>query len=386
VNSEFIPLGALYAKHSQSVNPAHHPNEDFELYSVPAYERKQPDLVRGESIGSSKIAVRPGDVLLCKIVPHIRRAWVVPSRGARRQIASGEWIVIRDDRFHPGYLRHVVLGDQFHARFMATVAGVGGSLLRARPAQVASIELNLPDLPEQRRIAAILDRAEDLRTIRRRALALLAELSASNFAAVAAGSAKPSEQVVVGDVADIQTGPFGSLLHREDYVLGGIPIVNPTHIVDGQIVPDPTLTVSESKYRELSVFGLMAGDVVLGRRGEMGRAAEVRPEDLPLLCGTGSMILRPRLGRIGGTLLASTMRSPSVRKALEDAALGATMLNLNQRIIGRVRIGLPSVIHQKAFSDSNELISKQRVSVLLQLALLDELFASLQHRVFRGEL
>ena len=380
-----IPLGDLYAK-TESVNPARHTEEAFELYSVPSYEGRQPDLVLGAAIGSTKVVVRPGDVLLCKIVPHIRRAWVVPPRGDIRQIGSGEWIVMRDERFHPNYLRHLALSDSFHAMFMSTVAGVGGSLMRARPAQAGAIPIRLPPLPEQRRIAAILDQADELRTKRRRALTLLDELADANFAALKTEINTASEKVCIRDVADIQTGPFGSLLHKEDYELEGVPIVNPTHIVDGEIVPNSKLTVSSKKCKELAVFALKAGDVVLGRRGEMGRAAVVRAGSLPLLCGTGSMILRPRDGRINGEVLATTIRSAQVRKTLEDAALGATMLNLNQKIVGDLYILLPGLDAQDAFANSSYRLRLQREVILEQISVLDELFASLQHRAFRGEL
>ena len=244
----------------------------------------------------------------------------------------------------------------------------------------------LPPLPEQRRIATILDQADELRTKRQRALELLDELADSNFASLEAEIETSSGQVCIRDVADIQTGPFGSLLHREDYVLGSVPIVNPTHIVDGEIVPDPKLTVSIQKCEELAVFALRAGDVVLGRRGEMGRAAVVREGSLPLLCGTGSMILRPRDGRINGEVLATTIRSPKVRKSLEDAALGATMLNLNQRIVGDLYIALPGLDTQNAFANSSHRRRLQREVILGQITALDELFASLQHSAFRGEL
>jgi type I restriction enzyme S subunit len=176
-----IELDEVMAKKSGSVDPSRFPDEMFDLYSIPAFDRGEPEVVAGKEIGSAKQIVEPGDVLLSKIVPHIRRSWVVGAKRGRRIIASGEWIVFRSVRAHPGYLRLVLIGDPFHAQFMSTVSGVGGSLLRARPAHVARIRIHLPPLPEQRRIAEILDKADALRAKRREALAQLDNLTQSIF-------------------------------------------------------------------------------------------------------------------------------------------------------------------------------------------------------------
>ena len=100
------------------------------------------------------------------------------------------------------------------------------------------------------------------------------------------------DKVTLSDLADIKIGPFGSLLHKEDYIDGGHPLLNPSHIVDGKVSPDDKLTISDEKYEELSAYQLKTGDVVMGRRGEMGRCAVV-PED-GFLCGTGSMFIRTK--------------------------------------------------------------------------------------------
>src|SRR5688572_18280959 len=97
------------ATKSGSVDPSKFSQEAFDLYSIPAFDRGEPEVAIGADIGSAKQVVQPGDVLLSKIVPHIRRSWVVrPDRG-RRLIASGEWIVFRSARLHPPYFRHVLI-------------------------------------------------------------------------------------------------------------------------------------------------------------------------------------------------------------------------------------------------------------------------------------
>ena len=78
------------------------------------------------------------------------------------------------------------------------------------------------------------------------------------------------KKVALSDVAEIKIGPFGSLLHKEDYIENGHPLVNPSHIIDGSISTDSKLSISDVKYAELNSYHLKVGDVVLGRRGEMG--------------------------------------------------------------------------------------------------------------------
>src|SRR3954449_264455 len=102
------------------------------------------------------------------------------------------------------------------------------------------------------------------------------------------------EVTPLGTHATFKTGPFGSALHKADYVDGGIPVINPMQIVGGRIRPTPSMAIMEKAARKLSDFRLSAGDVVIGRRGEMGRCAVVHAEEHGWLCGTGSMIIRTR--------------------------------------------------------------------------------------------
>ena len=176
-----ISMGDIALRRGGSVDPRKYQGEVFELYSIPAFDAGAPEVVAGSAIGSSKKAVQPNDVMISRIVPHIRRACVVGPSNGHRQIASSEWIIFRDERIWPKYLRWVLVGDVFHLAFMRTVSGVGGSLLRARPAEVFKIQVPLPPLAEQKKIAGILDAADALRAKRREALAQLDTLLESTF-------------------------------------------------------------------------------------------------------------------------------------------------------------------------------------------------------------
>ena len=152
---DLVSVGRFLRPKVKSIDPRKTPDEVFELWSIPAYDAGRPELLRGSQIGSSKKAVFPDDILLSRIIPHIRRAWVVKENfDKRRQIASTEWIVFSGSEVIPEFLRHVLISDPFHSRFMQTITGVGGSLSRANPSAVADIPIPLPPLEIQREIVA----------------------------------------------------------------------------------------------------------------------------------------------------------------------------------------------------------------------------------------
>ncbi len=134
----------------------------------------------------------------------------------------------------------------------------------------------------------------------------------------------------------LQTGPFGSSLHRSDYVRGETPVINPRHLRDYGVHPSSKVTVDAETVARLSSFTLATGDVILGRRGEMGRCALVGDRESGWLLGTGSLALRPNAG-VSAAYLTWVLRTPRTVRTLEGESVGTTMTNLNQKIL----LGLP---------------------------------------------
>ena len=149
------------------------------------------------------------------------------------------------------------------------------------------------------------------------------------------------EQILV----EIQTGPFGSSLHQSDYQLGGVPVVNPASIQNEQIVPISKMAVGPTTLARLSSFKLQTDDIVMARRGEMGRCAVVSERESGWLCGTGSLILRP-FKCIYPRFLSMLIGSPLSRQYLGGTAVGTTMQNLNQTILLNLPFGLPPLAEQ----------------------------------------
>ncbi len=132
---------------------------------------------------------------------------------------------------------------------------------------------------------------------------------------------------------EVQTGPFGSQLHAEDYVENGCPVVNPANLVKGRITPDWSTTVSEGKKRELERHTLRQGDIVFGRRGEMGRAGLVGDTEAGWLCGTGSLRLRFRNQATDPGYIKLLLETASLRAYFSISSVGSTMENLNAEIL-----------------------------------------------------
>lgn len=154
------------------------------------------------------------------------------------------------------------------------------------------------------------------------------------------------ETVKLGEVAEkIQIGPFGTQLHKSDYINGGIPLINPMHINNNKIQPDKSFSVSEEKYKELSNYYLQKGDVVLGRRGEMGRCAVVSEKEDGMLCGTGSLYIRGG-DALFADYLCRLLSSQKIILYFENASSGTTMSNLNRGIIENCAIPFPPLPDQ----------------------------------------
>mgnify|MGYP002150876782 CR=1 FL=1 len=147
-------------------------------------------------------------------------------------------------------------------------------------------------------------------------------------------------------VMAVQTGPFGSALHKNEYIQDGIPVINPTNIKNGNIVPDNRVTVDLSTFERLASYEVRENDIVLGRRGKMGRSAIVKEHQSGWLCGTGSLVIRTS-PRVFNEFLTLLLGSKYIVDQLTKGAVGITMLNIGQSALLNLNIALPPLEEQK---------------------------------------
>ena len=242
--------------------------------------------------------------------------------------------------------------------------------------------INLPSMEVQKGIVKKLDGVKRVISLREQELQRLDDLIKARFVELfgdPVSNPKRWEKKALSDEAEIKIGPFGSLLHKEDYITGGHALVNPSHIVDGKIALDDKLTVSDEKYGELSAYHLQIGDVVMGRRGEMGRCAVV--EQVGLLCGTGSLLIRTN-GDLSADYIQKIISFPSFKRTIEDMAVGQTMPNLNVPIVSAFQIIKPPKKVQDQYYAFVAQVDKSKVVVQKALDEAQVLFDSLMQKYF----
>jgi type I restriction enzyme, S subunit len=147
----------------------------------------------------------------------------------------------------------------------------------------------------------------------------------------------------------IQTGPFGSQLHENDYVEDEIPVINPAHIANGRLVPNRKSCIDAETAKRLARHCLLPGDIVMARRGEIGRCAMVTEQEAGWLCGTGTLLLR--LESPDSSYFAAVFGSAGFSSRLELNAVGTTMLNLNPSIVGRMTLAYPPLAEQSQIAE-----------------------------------
>lgn len=280
--------------------------------------------------------------------------------------------IMPNDSFVPEFLYYALLS---HKKAYLGLA-VGGAQPNISQQIIKNTTIPLPPLETQSRIVAELDLLQSIIDKQKAQLTELDNLAQAVFYDMfgdPVDNDKGWEVKKLGEVALVKIGPFGSLLHTSDYISGGIPLVNPIHMKNGYIKPDNSFTISEEKKKEMLPYLLKEGDVVFARRGEIGRCAIVSKKEDGFLCGTGSLFVR-FTEPINEVYVLYLTKAHSFINNLVSKAKGATMLNINCKIVEDLKITLPPLSLQQSFAAKIESIEKQKAAINQSIAETQKLF------------
>lgn len=288
------------------------------------------------------------------------------------------------------YLVHFLRTQEAHFKKLqrgATIKGITRDVIESLP-------IPLPPLPEQRRIAAILDQADALRSKRRQALARLDTLTQSIFLETFGdpiGNEKHWKPLAVSDfVADFESGKSLAAPEEEE-ASGKWRVLKVSAVTSLEYRPEEAKEVPAS-YQPPTSHIVQAGDLLFSRANTselIGATAYVfgTPDGL-LLPDKIWRFVWPPTPIADPIFVWYLFRHRAVRREIAQRASGTSgsMKNVSQEKVMSIRIGLPPLDAQTVFADQVRSVESQRSTQRASLARLDSLFASLQYRAFRGEL
>jgi len=185
----------------------------------------------------------------------------------------------------------------------------------------------------------------------------------------------------------IRTGPFGSDLLHSEFIEEGIPVLGIDNVVQNEFRWTKSRCVTPEKFEGLRRFVVFPGDVLITIMGTVGRCV-IAPDDLPVCISTKHLCtVTPNRGWIESRYLwASLLFDEEVRNQTRTVAKGAIMEGWNSTIIKRLRVRVPPLPLQKEFAQRVAEIREMEAEQAASRRRLDDLFQSLLHRAFEGEI
>lgn len=268
----------------------------------------------------------------------------------------------------------------------ATVKGIGLEVLR-------NIEIPLFSIPEQKRIAAILNTADSIRTMRKAAIVKLDQLAQAVFLEMfgpnlcSQWSLTTIQNVTSKDNNAIRTGPFGSQLLHKEFVDNGINVLGIDNVVQNRFMPIQSRCITEEKYEQLKRYTVFPGDVLITIMGTCGKCAIV-PQDVPLSINTKHLCcISPEKSSFTSEYIQYWfLYHPFACEHLALHTKGAIMDGLNMGIIKDTPISIPPYARQKLFSERIRTIEILKGKIASAQENDEYLFHSLQSRAFTGQL
>jgi len=334
-------------------------------------------------LASNKFAFTDRHVLYGKLRPYLAKI-ARPSFGG---ICSTDILpVLAGEKLERNYLAHFLLQPAMVD--FANSRATGANLPRLSPRVLAEFQIPLPPFQEQRRIAEVLDRADALRAKRRAVLAHLDSLTQSIFLDMFGDPVANPKQWPNRELGSLLTfQQYGPRFYNEAYSEDGIRIVRITDLDESgtlRFSDMPRMLVSPE---DQSKYVLRAGDLIFARTGAtVGKVALIGPDDPPCIAGAYFITMRFEPTLAEPAYARAVLTSPSIRAIVVSRSRQAAQQNFSGPGLRELPMPLPPVTLQRDYIRRINAIETLKITHRAALAELDALFASLQHRAFRGEL
>lgn len=266
--------------------------------------------------------------------------------------------------------------------------GVGATFKEVSKAIVARVKIPVPPLQEQRRIAAILDQTDALRAARRTTLSDLDDLALSEFNHLFGEPLASKSRWPIRRLQEVASKISDGTHHSPPIVPSGVPYITAKHLkshgLDFEASP---WYVSEDSHRAIYArCDPKLGDVLYIKDGATTGLAAVNRYDFEFSMLSSLALIRPNDAALTPEYLSHWLNHSNVRRHLLGGMSGAAIKRLTLAKIKMFEVPVPPLPLQRAFASSVRAIDLLREIYTAHLDKLDQLFASLQQRAFRGEL
>jgi type I restriction enzyme S subunit len=294
------------------------------------------------------------------------------------------WNLRTNHEVEPAYLERFLRSPRALAFYRTKLRGTTARR-RTLPDDIfLKLGVPLPPLPEQRRIAEILDNADALRAKRRAALAQLDTLAESIFLDMFGDSR--DEECALGQHAIRVTKGTTPTTLGYSFADSGIPLLRVQNLRGDHIdFAEDVLYVSEETHRALSRSQIRPGDVLTTIAGTIGRTVVVPANAPDANCNQAVAIITPRES-LNSVYLCYWLRSRDALQQMSRGQVTATISNLSLSQIKSLRIRVPSIVEQRGFAARVEAVDRAKAAHQSALTEVNALFASLEHRSFRRQL
>jgi type I restriction enzyme S subunit len=278
------------------------------------------------------------------------------------------------------YLFHLLQEPRLHHYIVANserTAGQSGVNLTL----LETIKIPVPPLAEQQRIATVLDRTEALRAKRRSTLAQLNSITQSLFVDLLRKVGLDVPKISIDEAMENIIDYRGKSPTKTET---GVPLVTARVVKCGELL-EPNEFIAEKDYEAWMRRGFpRAGDVLFTTEAPLGEVAQLDSRKVAL--AQRLLVLRGKPSLINNTFLMHALTAREVRDQINARATGSTVRGIRQRELRKVMIPVPPFKLQCAFARRVETVERLKTAQRASLAEFDALFASLQHRAFRGKL
>jgi type I restriction enzyme S subunit len=273
--------------------------------------------------------------------------------------------------------------------------GTSGSMKNISMEKAATLPIPLPPLAEQKRIAAIAQKADRLRRTRRYALQLSDTYLQSVFLEMFGdpGTNPKGWRIITVDSLfpkerqGTQCGPFGSLLKKHEYVQSGIPVWGIDNVKHNKFVEENSLFITKEKYEQLKNYSVIPGDILISRAGTTGRMCIARPKQSRSIIGTNLIKVSLDTTKILPDYFVALFsyfqyRFAHLRASSDEGAYSF----INTTVLKSLRIPLPPLLLQEKFAQIVQKFERLRTQQREAERQAEHLLQTLLHRAFRGEL